>query len=353
MRVIVEVSPGLESKIQDLIRQGKFGDFGQFVNIAMRNQVLAEIGEPSWSPSPSTQIASPDTGVADNLGILPAIPALLSIPHGDVVILPPMPAEEVVSSNEPLWGQFYRYLPLKVAIRVLANAGSNGPVPVDDFYGMAAETAERFRWHLNEMDRRSKKGVGEKLATSFPRGGRRSRLRYISQFLLGVRPSDGRVDGFLSRLVFASVRKERGDVAISPTSWGLEFSRLMNPVIDESDARPLSQGESGFLLRHIAENVKPEHDHMLSILEALSNDPLTGDDLTGKLQGFYKSFQTSVGTWSPGMTDTMRSGATSRMVELGLIRRTRPSRGVPFQISDRGREWLRIAKRESKVGGGP
>ncbi len=351
MKIVVEISPELGYKVTELIKQGKFTDFDQFVGTAFSNQVLAETGETGWSLTPPIMRSDIDRTSVGSLGNLPQIPHLLAVPIETIQTRPPMTNTQVVGSTDPLWGQFYRYLPLKVGIRVLTNASTQGPIPVEEFYELAAETAEMFRLRLAEIDRRTGKGVGEKLATSFPNGGRRSRLRYISQFLIGVRPTDHRVSGFMSRLGFASVAENGEGSLVSPTSWGLEFSRIGNPIIDDdSPASPLSQEETKFLLQHTSKNVRPEYDHMVSILKALPGEGMTGEELNGELRGFYLSFQKNSRRWSPGMTNTMRSGATSRMVELGLIRRTRPNRGAPFLMTESGKKWLEGVERQSPGG---
>src|SRR5438132_4924392 len=126
MKLIVEVSSEIYASIDELIRMGGFRDFNHFLDIACRNQLAAEAGGVNW---PSSLRASPTetaSDMNDSGGVTAKASALLSVPQGKIATLEPMPPTSVAGSDEPLWGQYYRFLPMKFGARVLANLSSNG-----------------------------------------------------------------------------------------------------------------------------------------------------------------------------------------------------------------------------------
>lgn len=342
MKLILKISPEIYERIGEHIQKGGFRDINEFVDIACRNQLTAEGDDIGWPSSASKRRQETPRDGAEPSEVSDMAAALLAPPGGKVVTVDPLPSSAVVNSDTPLWGQYYRFLPMKVGARVLANLGKEGPVPLLDFQTAASETAARFRLHLLVLDRRSQRKVGEKLATSFPSEDEKSLKRYVAQFLVDSRPTDGRHTGFMARVFFASTLSKDGKQLAAVTPSGRAFAGLKNPVIDgdDSPSEMLSAEERDFLLSHLKKFVRPECDHMAAILGILRDAPKTGEDITDELRGFYKTYQKDDEGWSLAMMSTMRAGATSRMSELGLIQREIARRGAPFVIAERGKEWL-------------
>lgn len=345
MKLIVEISREIEEKIFKLVEGMSFRDFDHFIEVACRNQLIAEGGEISWKFDPTTSpVLTSSESTREHL--VYQAHDLLKIPPPNVVTFVPPPDTLVAYSNRPLWGQLYRFLPLKVGVRVLANLCADVPVDIERFHESASEIAHRFRFHLMDLDRRNRSGVGEKLATSFPTGKRESIRRYITQFLLNARPTDGNHTGFMARMYFASINDDDGECFVCPTQAGLDFAGLPNPVLDVGNSsEPLSTEEVDFLLGHLSGSVKAEYEHLLAFLTLLRDGPMGGEELNAGLQGYYLGFQKKGSQWSDAMINTMRSGVTSRTIELGLASRKRPKRGSSLVLTSRGESWLDLQQK--------
>ena len=357
MKVIFDIPSDIERRILILVRQGRFEDPDHFIEIACRNQIKAEEGELTWGIRNSFQSSASPSFLETRSDHLSRIERLLQVPPKEVRILSEPTPEMVAFSEKPLWGQYYRYLPMKIGVRVLSNMANSGPVPLKEFQETAARTAGDFRMHLADLDRRNQPGVGKKLATSFPSGTKESFKRYKSQFLTDVRPSDGRLTGFMARLYLVSVKEAKGETLVGLTETGLAFSSIRNLVLEgcESEESPkaLSKGEVDFLLDHARRAVSVEHEHMAQVLAILRGGSESGKELNERLDSFYSRFQDPEKPWTPAMVNTMRSGVTSRLDELGLISREEAKRGSPFIPTLRGLEWIEsveTAKPDEVVG---
>jgi len=342
MKLILEISSEIYEAISLLVHEGRFRHVHDFVDIACRNQLAAEeegLAWPSSAPKGKGEVSRKDVEQSE---VSDTAAAMLALPEGKGLTLDPRPPSAVVNNDTPLWGQYYRFLPMKVGARVLANLGKNGLVPLLDFQASASEIAARFRLHLLVLDRKRQLKVGEKLATSFPSGEDKSLKRYVAQFLVDARPTDGRLTGFMARLFFASTVARNGKQLAGLTPSGRMFAGLKNPVIDGDNGTSgtLSEEEREFLLSHLEKSVRPECDHMAAILGILRGGPKIGEDVTDELRSFYKAYKKDGADWSLAMMNTMRAGATSRMSELGLMQREIARRGAPFVITKTGEEWL-------------
>lgn len=348
MKVILDIPSDIERRIFEMVSLGLFKDPDHFIEIACRNQIKAEEGERTWgidSAFPSSARSKlPET----RSSILSRIEKLLQAPSEGVRTSSKPTHKMVVFSEKPLWGQYYRYLPVKIGVRVLCNLVDGNPVPLREFQETAAQTAKNLRMHLEDIDRRNQYGVGKKLATSFPSGTRESLKRYVTQFLVDARTSDGKLTGFMGRLHFASIKDEKGETYVCPTEAGLAFASIPNPVLEGSEckgsSKALSNKEVDFLLDHVRRNVGAEHEHMAQVLAILQRGSKSGKELNERLKPFYAGFQNSEKPWTPAMINTMRSGVTSRLDELGLISRTQAKRGSPLTSTPRGLEWIRSIK---------
>lgn len=333
MKIIFDLEPVQNEKIRRLISDHLFSDFDQFLQVAIENQIRAEEGLGTWSGDrPTSEVGVPRGQTSDEIE---SLHLLLAKPRTQVR-LAALEKKRVVS--QLLWGQYYRFLPSKIGLLTLANLCTNAAVPLDEFRRAATQLAVRFRLQLAEYDRRLGAGVGERLATSFPTAEKSSGKRYADQFLVYRRTGDMKFEGMLARLLFVGVDEEGRDVSIAPSDSGLEFAKLSNPVVDgDPDKGPLSPQEQIFLIEHIKKSLPFEYEHMSLIAQVLDAKDATVDDVGREVMRWYKKREPTA-KWTDGMVTTMAAGALSRMAELGLVCRTEPKRGSPYQLTREGRE---------------
>ncbi len=336
MRLVVEISQDMYAKIEELIAEGHFKDPSQFLRVAVGNQLLAESGVSAWNVVETKEpVEAARVSSREETGSIEKLHLLLSLPHDSACL----EADPKMAASQLLWGQYYRYLPAKVGLRALANACRDSAVPIETFAEEATELAVRFRMQLAQYDRKSGAPVGRRLATSFPSSDRNSQRRYAAQFLVSLRPKMRKLDGMLACMLFAGVRFEKDVAYVAPSQEGLEFAKLLNPVIDgDFQEGPLSAEERRYLLDHAAKRLPREAEHMRRILRDLKSEPLTVPSLSAKMTPWYHKVEPAA-EWSRGKVNTMVAGATSRMIELGLLARQEDKKGSPLVLTAEGRRW--------------
>src|SRR5262249_8999313 len=162
-------------------------------------------------------------------------------------------------------------------------------------------------------------------------------LRYMNQFIVSVN-SNGQLSGLLVGLKLAN-RLSGPKSPVGLTNPGWEFARLPNPILDDGseglDAK-FSPDEVQFLLRHIRESVPAERSAYQKVLEAIESGNKAPESLDAALF-VLKSKDRDV---TPAFLSTQRSGAISRMSDLGLVVRERSGVRVEYAATDLGREFL-------------
>ncbi|MEM3086356.1 MAG: hypothetical protein QXT68_04355 [Halobacteria archaeon] len=238
-----------------------------------------------------------------------------------------------------LWGQHYRFLPSKPALRVLAGLCADGLPTLAVFKDRACEAAEAVGLSLAEKDRTLGKKFGEKFSTSFPEPEEKSRRRYRDQYLAYVRPTDGKVDGLLSRLKFIKIMAEGGTHKVGITKSGLDFAVLQNPVLDGAgNGSLLSDQEADFLIRHIRARIPEEARHMDMMLRLIGEGVASRERLNSRMGEFYRAYQDVDNPWTPAHVNTMRAGLLSRLYELGLVDKTKHGLNVTYWLTERGKK---------------
>lgn len=334
-KIIINLPLELERRIRAKIQAGIYESIDHFVRIALENQVFAEENEGSSWPnivteSPSKQILPQQSRNQLQSVTLPIElePQLLNAP------------EDSMLSGIFLWGQFYRFLPVKPALRVLAYQSQKTLPPLATFKEAACDVAQTIGSLLSNEDKRLGRKSGEKYSTSFPEPTVKSRRRYTEQYLVYVRTSDGKLDGMLACLKLINVTKDAGVYKVGLTEQGIKFARLPNPLLDsETKGAPLSEEETSFLIEHITKNLPNEALHMKVMLQLLYEGVTSRTELNSKMTNFYLKYK-GYNNWSPAHINTMRAGLLSRMVEMGLIQKTKIGLEVKYRLSERGEKAL-------------
>jgi hypothetical protein len=242
-----------------------------------------------------------------------------------------------------IFGQFSKFLPAKAACRALANLASETPAGFDlDKTSMrVAASAVKLGEYLAEIDRRHGLARDEALAVGFPSNGEnsdRSRLRFATQFVGTL--TNGRPGGMLWELRLASPGSS-GKFNLTKSGW--QFAMLRNPALDEGRGERLSREEIEYLLLHIRREVPIEHSAYLLILNGVAD----GADTPEKLDHLCKQHISSdrKDDLSDAFITTQRTGAVSRLNELGLIGRRREGNRVNYFVTTYGNEYLQRTQR--------
>jgi len=346
MKRIIEVDPKLDSEIIKIVHKKGYEDFQRFATIALENQLIAETDEvDSWKVqnqviSQNELIKSSETAVySTTLYTKPVLTEIrtLEMPNDDVLV------------GKILWGQFYRFLPVKFATRVLANLSSDRFPTIAEFVSGALSSATSLRKILIKIDKRAGNEFGEKISAGFPDMSEKSKRRFEQHFLISTIKSASKLDGMLTRLKFANIKLEDGDEFIGLTQEGLQFAELHSYVLDDSKPPSLSEEEVMFLLHHIYHNLTNEYNHIRTILNLIKTKDKTREALNISLRSYYEEYF-SGSSWSDAVVNTMRAGSLGRLIEMGLVKRNKKGRNVSYSLTDLGDD---VTKRKYRTDNSP
>lgn len=370
--------PETKAKIDDLLAKGLYRDYSELIATAIDSlwileQEVAEkgvlvIGEQSALPTEPVALPSKGTSKPDktNKAMSAPIPLMMSpvnssrpvasarlfIPELFLadgldslsVTIVDVPAigkpEEPFTLDRWLFGQYNKLLPLKANCRALLRIAAEHPegVPLEDAAPRIGEAAALLGDYLADHDRRHQIARDDSLATAFPRTGldaEKSRARYANQFVGSVN-SQGVLSGMLWDYRLAVLAPGAG-TRLMPTEPALQFARLTNPVLDGGPADPaqkFSPEEADFLLDHIRAHVPVEAFAFRTLIRAIADGADTPDKLNEALRVHVPAETTR--SLSPSFLTSQRSGALSRMADLGLIARERKGVRVSYTITPGG-----------------
>ncbi len=198
--------------------------------------------------------------------------------------------------------------------------------------------------YLRQLDSAFKTSRDEALATAFPsaeEGAQKGRTRYANQFVV-YQNSRGELSGLmvdLKLINFLQVRKER---RIVPTRSAWELATLFNPLLDGNPLEPtdkFSSQEREYLANHIRRSVPVEAFAYRVILEAVQQGHTSPEQIDNALKGFLD--EDRAGALSQSFLTSQRSGAVSRMSDLGLIERRREGVRMYYTATKQGLAFLK------------
>jgi len=228
MKVVVDIPEPLLDELREAVSRGKYEDAREFVTVALENQVELE-----HTGDTSENVMTLDEALADDADSRPdghpqatvtdAVsgggPGALSRADYDFVSTVPQPDRDRLDSG-PLWGQYNRIFPVKLAIRILANelrnqaahatSQVNGSedewVSLDRFEPMASDLAREYGLKIQQADRTRSRGRGEKLSAALPVGDdpEKSKERFRTHFL-GHTDQSGGLTGAAPHLLFINI----------------------------------------------------------------------------------------------------------------------------------------------------
>jgi hypothetical protein len=351
LRRILDIDPQLELKIEEIIKSKGFRDFHHFTTVALENQVAWET---SNNPTNIDVTNALELQMSQISKALPPENDLLKTAEGDLLMMPsqkpklthlPIPD----NANDILWGQYYRFLPVKVGVRVLLNMYTDYFPELRDFTEKVTNVALPFRYHLAKLDRTDRRSFGELLAASFPTYDEKSVKRFVNHYMLYLRTSDMALLGMMPELKLINVKSdENGKVRIGLTNFGSKFALLENPAIDLNKPESLSGDEINLLINHIADNLPAEYEHMICALTAIEEGKKTRHELNAVLKEYYLKYRKNT-EWSDTVVNTMRSGLISRLNELGLVKREKYGKNVRYHMTDAGKKYIQNLSGKEKI----
>lgn len=266
----------------------------------------------------------------------------LSVTRRQYETLPTVSAPDESRLDEgPLWGQYNRIFPVKLVTRGLANVlleatgvknGEEGWIALPSFRPRVAAVAREVGMNVATYDEQAGRTRGEKLAAGLPTGddAEKSMDRFQTHFVGRVEHGD-ELTGAPPHLSLVNITSGSPQ-KIGLTDAGREFASLYNPLLDEgaNADQALSQEERQFYTTHIHDIRPDEYAAMQKVVQAITE----GDDRPNALTERVAYIDPE---WSNSQAQTIRSGLTSRMYELGLLDRRRVGqRGIAYELTAEG-----------------
>jgi hypothetical protein len=242
-------------------------------------------------------------------------------------------------------GQFNRLLPAKVNARALIRLFLDSPkgLGIAESAAAIASDAAVLGDYLRQLDARVDATRDDALATAFPTTGKdseKSRTRYANQFVV-YQNGRGELSGLMVDFKLINVVTHRRERFIMPTKVTWDLAVLENPALDGQSAtaaEKFSPAERALLLRHVVSAVPVEAYAYGAILGAVRQGHNTPETIDAALRATLPDDRAE--KLSQSFLASQRSGAVSRMADLGLIERQREGTRVSYALTDAGNTFL-------------
>ena len=363
MVICIELSERTKQDLDTIVETGSYRDYSEAVSVAISNQLVLQRQVSKSGPVMLPGAVDPPIGAGSgrsirriNLGdeqvATSDLPALFSSSGSEKKFSEPgLLPDDIFVPGQPvpvdrwIFGQHNKLLPVKATCRALASLlnepenGSQG-VLLTKATSEISENAVKLGDYLRMLDKKFELNRDDAYSTAFPYSGAESedkaRLRYASQFVASM-SKQGRLTGFLVDLKLINHTRNRAP-RILLTQAGWDFAQLPNAVFDLSlhgtRSSKLSEDEQTVLLTHIARHVPVEDFAYRTILGAISDGAHSPEKLDSMLKRHLSVRREK--PFTDAFLTTQRSGAISRMADLGLVDRVRDGIRVTYVVTNRG-----------------
>lgn len=362
-----------KEKLDRLLQTGEYADYGEAISFAVDNALMLQ-EEVQRSGSVVIEASSTDDVSNSPLRRNPGdkskqdfseeesqstgeheesenIPGVFRRPQpSNSLPLADLPSDMWMSGQEiPLdrwvFGQYNKLLPAKASCRALAALADSDVrgVALDDAKQYISEAAVKLGDFLEEHDESNGLKRDNALATAFPTSGNgqeKSRRRYANQFVAKTNKHD-QLMGLLFDLKLIN-RADKKEFCLLLTRPGWEFARMQNPILDGLQEKPtqkFSDSERRFLLDHISHSVPVEDYAYRTILDIISEGINAPSEIDAALRDRISISKAKKGQLTDSFLSSQRSGAASRMEDLGLIERVRNGIRISYAITELGQQY--------------
>ncbi len=245
---------------------------------------------------------------------------------------------KTLSPKDWLFGQWNRFLPAKATSRALLNimCEHHSGIPVNDAANKISYAACDLGDYLRMLDARYARRREDSISAAFPtttHSGGESRLRYGNQFVGTIK--QGKLMGLPAALGLVAHDSAK-DPYLRLTKAGAQFAALPNPVLDPGlTGDKFTDDEIRFLLQHIQSCVPEEVSAFVAIIDAINEGANTPDKIDAFLRARF-GFQDEAAMTTTFLS-TQRTGAISRLADLGLVYREKAGIRVTYTVSHPGR----------------
>lgn len=270
MLIKFDIGSDLFNRIQELIKEGKYGDIYQFIKIALDNQMQEEratLGEKPVEITHDSIIEKTpmELGQQKSESSWEKLDNKLKEIIIDEVGLSP-------KKHEVIWSFYNRFLPVKIAIFKLAELISYEKpwIEIGDLQEAALEFAQQISEQLKNYEDENGLRRYEKLSTGLPlskadlRGIRKKseqrkilakiesgKKRFTNQFVGRYVKNEQTFKGAGFVMGLMEVRLSGETYLVTLSELGKQFALLENPVINKKYEQSLSEAEVQLIYKNI------------------------------------------------------------------------------------------------------
>lgn len=376
MIICFDCSPETKKTLDALIETGQYKDYAEVISVAIANQVIlqSQIANKGALVIEGDSISQfKPSGVTGNSIKESVNSPLLQTPKNEdlkagdraAIKIPPIFRLDGLTDSSPLisqlpsdfwvpgqeipldrwlFGQYNKLLPAKANCRALAHLLLSEPkgVALDDATLKITSEAAVLGDYLRQCDALNGNGRDDALSTAFPSSNDKSSKgwsRYANQFIASVN-KQGQMSGLLIELKLINYKPSKKP-RLHLTDIGWQLSTLHNPILDgtqDSQAQKFTDEEISLLLDHISNNVPVEDFAYRAVLTAIVEGANSPERIDEFLQRYVSEEKTR--EVSSSFLSSQRSGAVSRMADLGLVERVRDGVRVSYLVTKRGRQYV-------------
>jgi len=270
----------------------------------------------------------------------------LSIPTDELHHRDLKKQEVIRRTSKPIWAISNKFFPVKFVLRVLQNElydKDDDKIDTKSLRNVLKNKAPIVKKELSRLDEYLERKRGNKIATGFPEDEEKSFNRFFKNLVIVFNSEDEAKGGLSYQMGF--IDYEDGDVYL--TEKGHEFSNLHSPILDgylgkgEYPKQKFSNEELYFLYDHIKERTESEKDLFDFMLRKIKEGKDNTTDLKKELESYLKQNYPKKEGYSQTSVNSLRSGLTSRMLEIELISISRKNRKHVYKITDKGERFLK------------
>lgn len=310
--------------------KGKYGDFYEFIKIAINNQIQEEKSEPEYFEDKLFSETLPARSFHDiKLDIRERQNQLSALLSGNAL----EKGEILPTVNSIIWSFYNRFFPVKIIVRKLATMINQNKIwfSLDEVQEESFASAESVSDELKKLEEEKEFGRSERLSTGLPlpkseikslKGNKLKRklekiaaseLRFKEQFVGRYIKRDSEFKGFCFELGLIRVKVENGSCLITISELGHEFALMENPILDgvHFDSN-FSDEEVKFIVTKIIPKFDLENTIVKAILKELRSKKLSSNDVDNIFKNVMKKHDVTV--------TSERVATMGRLSELNLVK---------------------------------
>jgi len=338
--LLVKLDKTTYAKIEDLVKKGDYLSIENFVQVAVKNQLLLET-EGRIEVAGRRRVQRTVRTERSPLSTILCAPKKAQVQELGTPLL-----DESIK-NAPIWGQINRLAPAKLVLRILLSnlsAAKDRFVDLRRFSAEVAEQATKFRRFAKKNDK-MRRIRGEEVYVGFPKKGPSSQQRFLNYYV-GKGPLRKWTDSIITGLSLGNIKEmEDGSTVLGLTEAGLKFALLHSPLIDDFFLKrkqidaPLSSDEVSFLMNHI-KSVRPrEYEFLVFILGSIKKGDDTPIKLKSRVFDYLKGIKLHI-RLSEKVANTMQVGAIGRLVEMRLLKIKKQAQKSKYSVTEKGEKLI-------------